>query len=230
MNTHDEIVAQAVNAVRRIDRTAVVRAFVGSLETRNLPARSAFGSYAVLQSFDAHPYQPSAIFDSGNCAVCGLPISSQEWELVELDEWVANYPYQVQHTNIRYAAFDLDTFPRRKVDEPTPDAVGRLRRLLDALRGLPADAELSELQKSIGKAIKSNKHQRQILLESFGYAGILRPQEKRDYASGFVTYDESNSDQPRQFFKREWAYPVRFWTGLDGVNEASVASYFEGFL
>jgi hypothetical protein len=136
----------------------------------------------------------------------------------------------VQHTNIRYAAFDLATFRRREVDEPAHDAVERLRRLLDALRGLPPDAELTELQKSIGRAFKSNKYERQILLESFGYAGILLPEGKRDYAKGFVTYDEANADQPREFFKRDWAYPVRFWTGRDGVNEARVVSYFGEFL
>lgn len=227
MITHDEIVAQAVDAIRYIDRAAVVRAFVGSLATRNLPARSAFGSYAVLRVFAAHAHQPSAIFSPVNCAVCGLP---PKRDSAESDERVANYPFQVQHTDIRYAAFDLATFHSREVDEPTHDAVDRLRRLLDALRWLTADAELTELQKSIGTAFKSNKYERQILLESFGYAGILLPQGKRDYTKGFVTCDDANADQPREFFKREWAYPVRFWTGRDGVNEPSVVSHFGEFL
>lgn len=227
MTTHDEIVAQAVDAIGHVDRAAVVRAFVGSLATRNLPARSAFGSYAVLHSFATHQHQPSAKFRVIDCAVCGLPPKVNS---AASDEWVVNYPFQVQHTNIRYAAFDLATFRRREVDEPAHDAVERLRRLLDALRGLPPDAELTELQKSIGRAFKSNKYERQILLESFGYAGILLPEGKRDYAKGFVTYDEANADQPREFFKRDWAYPVRFWTGRDGVNEARVVSYFGEFL
>ena len=49
MLTHDEIVARAVKAFAQSNKTAIIRAFVASLSTRNLPARSPFGSYVVLQ-------------------------------------------------------------------------------------------------------------------------------------------------------------------------------------
>ena len=227
MSSHDEIVATAIEAVRRADRAAIASAFVGSLSSRNLPARSAFGSYVVLQKFKAHPYQKSKIFSPENCAVCGLPPKT---DFAESEERVANYPFQVQHTDVQYAAFDLDTFAHRNVDEPTQDSIDCLARLLDALRTLPADAQLTQLQKSIGKAIKSNKHERTILLETFGYAGILCPKTKKHYGKQYVTYDEAESDQPKEFSKRDWAYPVRFWTGRDGLNEKLVNSYFGEFL
>jgi hypothetical protein len=223
MSFHDEIIARALEAVRRANRAAIVRAFVGSLSTRNLPARSAFGSYVVLQKVEAHPYRRSKVFSTENCAVCGLP---PETDFAESEERVANYPFQVQHTDVQYAAFDLETFARRDVDEPTQESIDCLGRLLDALRALPADAQLTELGKSIGKAIKSNKHERMILLETFGYAGILCPKRKQHYGKRYVSYDKAESDQPKEYYKREWAYPVRFWTGQDGVNEKLVNSYF----
>ncbi len=34
----------------------------------------------------------------------------------------------------------------------------------------------------------------------------------------------------KEFFKREWAYPIRFWTGQDSVNEKLVNYYFGDFL
>jgi hypothetical protein len=227
MPSHDEIVATSLNAVSRADRSAIIRAFVGSLPSRNLPARSAFGSYVVLQKFKAHPYQRSMFGGPARCAVCGLPPKTDS---VEFEERVANYPFQVQHTDIQYAIFDLATFPHRNVDEPTRHSIGCLRSLLAALRELPADAQLTQLQKSIGKAIKSNKFERVILLETFGYAGILCPKTKQHYGKQFVTYDETESDQPAEYYKREWAYPVRFWTGRDGLNEKVVNSYFGVFL
>ncbi len=227
MPSHDEIVAKALAAVSRANRAEIIRAFVGSLSTRNLPARSAFGSYVVLQKFKAHPYQGSKIFSPGNCAVCGLPL---EMDDTESEERVTNYPFQVQHTDVQYAAFDLETFDRRDVDEPTKESLDCLTQLLDALRTLPDDAQLTELGKAIGKSIKSNKHERMILLETFGYAGILCPKTKQHYSKKFVTWEDANSDQPKEYYKREWQYPVRFWTGRDDVNEKLVNSYFGDFL
>ncbi len=223
---HDEIVDRAEEAFQNADRAAIVRAFVGSLSTRNLPARSAFGSFVVLQKFKAHPFQGSRVFRSENCAVCGL----QQTNAPQVEERVSKYPFQVQHTDIQYAALDLETFSRRVVDEPTQESIDCLGSLLDALRSLSTDAQLTQLQKSIGKTIKSNKFERMILLETFGYAGILCPESKRNYGIGFVSWDEANSDQPEHFYKREWAYPVRFWAGVDGVNEVLVRSYFGEFL
>lgn len=227
MVAHDEIVAAAVGAMQRADRAAILGAFVGSLSTRNLPARSAFGSYVVLQHFAAHPSRASEEFGKDTCAYCGLPPKSRS---AETDDRIRAYPFQVQHTDIRYAAHDLATFANRDVTSPTPGDIGRLRGLLDALRSLPATAQLTELNKGIGKAIRSNKFERMILLETFGHAGILCPPSKDHYGKTFVTYEESNLDTPPEKSKQEWKYPVQFWTGKDGVDEEWVDRLFGAFL
>jgi len=33
-----------------------------------------------------------------------------------------------------------------------------------------------------------------------------------------------------EFYKREWAYPVRFWTGEYGVNEKLISKFFDRYL
>lgn len=225
MSSHDEIVERAVVARRCADGGAIIRAFVGSLSTRNLPARSGFGSYVVLQAFKAHPFQNSQIFSDESCAICGLRRTNPP----VTEEKVSKYPFQVQHTNIGYATLDLETFSRRIVDEPTQDSIDRLVCLLNNVRSLPAEAQLSQLRDSIAGAVKSNKFERMILLETFGYAGILCPESKQHYGKDFVNWEEANSDQPEQFYKREWAYPVRFWSGRDGVNEVLATTYFRNF-
>jgi len=223
MLTHDEIVARAVKAFAQSNKTAIIRAFVASLSTRNLPARSPFGSYVVLQKLSEHPYQRTKIFTSENCSICGL---LEERNLVESKTRVLKYPFQIQHTALNYAAFDLETFANRQIDEPTHESIDCLSGLMDTIRALPSEAQLTQLEKSIGKVIKSNKHERMILLETLGYAGVLCPKTKKHYGKTFITWDEASSDQPKEYFKREWAYPVRFWTGSDGVNEAVVKSLF----
>jgi len=223
MPTHDEIVNRAVAAVKQADKSAIVRAFVGSLSTRNLPARSAFGSYMVLQMFEAHPYAKSREFSDDECWYCSLRKSSN---FAETSKRVRDYPFQVQHSRVNYSCFDLETFANRKVDEPTAEDRQILRDLLDAIRALPVTAQLTELGKCLSPVLKSNKHERMILLETLGYAGILLPKGKLHYGKQFVSYDAAESDQPSEYFKREWAYPVRFWTGADGLNEKVVKSIF----
>lgn len=227
MATHDEISRQAAQALAEADLKAVTAAFVASLSSRNLPARSAFGSCVVLQHFVCHKFAASQGFAAGKCAYCGLP---EQIDDLETDERVMRYPFQVQHTDIQYAAHDLATFSRRDVGVPGSDDRELLQRIFNAIRSLPQSAQLGELGASLQGIIKSNKHERTILLETFGYAGILCPGNQRSYSNGFVPYDFASLNQPRQFYKREWAYPIRFWTGADGLNEAALINYFDGFL
>ena len=226
MPTHDNVCDLAVQSLRTTSRDDVIAAFVGSLSTRHLPARSAFGSLVVLQGFARHDFVTSTVFSSGSCATCGLRSEVKSESL----ERVQNYPFQVQHTDIKYAAFDLSTFGDRDVCQPTDDDRRTLNAMFAAIRALPATAQLTELNKSLQGIIKSNKFERMILLETLGYAGILCPRDHQHYSNGFVTHDFANTHQPAEFFKREWAYPVRFWTGESGVNEENINDYFGAYL
>jgi hypothetical protein len=227
MTTHETLCRQATQALAEVDLQAVTAAFVASLSARDLPARSAFGSYVVLQHFALHDFVPFPSFAAENCAYCGFPRQTTN---VETDQRVQCYPFQVQHTNLQYAAYDLATFKNRRVGIPSSEDRKRLQALFQAIGALPATAQLPELRKSLQGIIQSNKYERMILLETLGYAGILCPQDQQNYSASFVAYDFANRTQPPQFSKREWAYPVRFWTGADGMNENWLQHYFRSFL
>jgi hypothetical protein len=173
MPSHNEIIARAVEVVKAATLRAITRAFVGSLSTRNLPARSAFGSYVVLHKLKAHPYRSTEVFSTENCAVCGLPA---ETDYEETEERVDGYPFQVQHTDVQYAAFDLETFAGRHIDEPTQESVGCLGRLLDALRTLPADAQLTQPDKGTSRIRGRIRGQRKL--------GRIRGQRKLSLRHG----------------------------------------------
>lgn len=227
MESHNEIVSKIEDVFNSVEEDSIVSAFVGSLSTKNLPARSAFGSYIVLQNFQSHPFQESEHFQSVHCRYCGL---KEENPNPVTDENVANYPYQVRHTNIKYALYDLETFSKRKVDSPSLKDTEILNKIFDSIRALPENAQLTELQKSVQGTFKSNKYQRMIMLETFGYAGILQPKNCKNFNNEFLSFDFINSEQPAEFFKREWEYPIRFWTGADGLNEKNVKKYFGSYL
>lgn len=227
MLNHDEIVDCGLRIIEKINFEEIIAAFIGSLSTKNLPARSAFGSYVVLKHLKKHKFKESSQFAGGNCSYCGL---RQAKEQPISKDAVDKYPFQVQHTNLRYAVYDLQTFKERDVDEPTNQDIDIFKSIIDSIRSLPENAQLSELNKALQGKLKSNKHQRTILLETFGYAGILSPAGQHNFKDEFLTYDFTNCQQPSEFFKREWAYPVRFWTGNDHINENNLHYYFGKYM
>ena len=214
---HDEAVHAAVAVAARSDVTAVAAAWVSSLTTRDLAARSAFGSHVVLQHLPEHGFTPSAEFHPSSCGVCGLR---------ETVTPPTALTYHIRHTTITDAAADLATFATREAPRPTGEDVDRLHDVLDGIRALPPTAQLGDLHRALQSRLRSNKIERMFLLETLGFAGILCPADQRHYSNGFVTYDHANSTQPAQHNKREWAYPVRWWTGADGVDDELVKRYF----
>ena len=213
---HDEAVRAAVAVAARTDVAAVAAAWVSSLTTRDLAARSAFGSHVVLQHLPEHDFTPSAAFHPSSCGVCGLGETVTPETLT----------YPLRHTAVTDAAADLTAFAAREVPRPAREDVDRLHDVLDGIRALAATAQLGDLHRALQGRLRSNKNERMFLLETLGFAGILCPADQQHYSNGFVTYDHANSAQPPQHSKREWSYPVRWWTGADGVDDELVKRYF----
>jgi hypothetical protein len=214
---HDEAVGAAVAVAARTDVAAVAAAWVSALTTRDLAARSAFGSHVVLQHLPEHGFTPSTEFLPSTCGVCGLR---------ETVPPPAPLTYHLRNTDITDATADLTAFAAREVPQPSDEDVARLHAMLDAIRALPPAAQLGDLHRALRGTLRSNKIERMFLLETLGFAGILCPADQRHYSDGFVTYDHANSTQPAQHSKREWSYPVRWWTGADGVDDDLVKRYF----
>jgi hypothetical protein len=213
---HDEAVRAAVAVAARIDVAAAAAAWMSSLTTRDPAARSAFGSHVVLQHLPDHSFTTSTKFHPSRCGVCGLSESNRPVTLA----------YPIWHTTITMATADLTAFATREVPSPASEDVARLHDVLDGIRALPPTAQLGDLNKALQGKLRSNKNERMYLLWQLGFAGILCPADQQHYSNGFVTYDHANSTQPRQHSKREWEYPVRWWTGKDGVNDDLVKRYF----
>lgn len=219
---HDEAVRQAIEVVEATDESAVVAAWVGSLSSRDLAARAAFGSYVVLRHLSEHAHAPTRP-GWPRCGVCGL---RERDVTLWTEEKLAERKYLYYADIIDFALPVLAGFPGRAGTSPTEDDHDRLRRLLDAVRALPATARLVELS-GVGKGIiPSNKRERTVLLETLGYAGILCPTGLPNYTDEFVPCHVADTTYPAGVPKSDWAYPARCWTGAAGVNEALVTRYF----
>lgn len=221
---HDDFIARTVGLVSAADTELLARAWLHSLDTRDHSLRGSWGSIMLLRHLVEHPFEPSTLFHPSGCAVCGL---SAEVTIVS-EERLAEADYRFLVATVDWAAADVEgaehriraaTLPR-EVDRTTLDAV------LDAISNLPPEAQLTELNASLIGIFKSDKYQRMRVLEQLGCAGILTADGHPSYATQWVRWEDANSRQPRQRNKREWAYPVRFWSGSDGVNRTAVDQAF----
>ena len=220
---HDSLIERLIECRDALDRGSIADAFLISLRDRRLDLRSTLGSYAVFLHLEPHAYAPSGRW----CAVCGV----EGAEARAIDRSMHAFlrlklAGSIHHDHATYAATDLALFsgtPMRDVSDEDRDV---LRRVLVAIRGLPATAGLNDLQRALSGLFASTKLERQLVLELLGYTGVLQPGGRDSYGHRFVTYAERQADPPANYWKREWRWPVQHWTGADSVNDEAVAFWF----
>jgi hypothetical protein len=216
--SHDEIIDWLFKVFEQVTLGDVVNGFLASLSTRRLELRSALGSYAVARHFPRHN-----LTRNHRCEVCGLTNSKPNKE----DPNVLNFErYKwggVRHLDPLYIALDLELFAATEKLLPTVEDIEILKRIIEAARRLNADAKVRDLEKALATIIKSNKEEREILIQILSYCGILQPREQAGFFSSFVN-DVDRSLPPVS--KIDWDYPVCWWRGKDGVNDESLQYYF----
>lgn len=217
--SHDLLVKRAISAVREVERQAVANAFVRSLSSRRLDLRSALGSFAMFQHLARHP-KP---LEGEYCRVCGeLGRGAQPEDLNVLNferfKWGG-----VRHTRPLYASLDLELFQKLPADNPTSADVAVFRGLIKAIESTPASTTSAVLQKHITGVFRSNKEERDTVVEILGYCGILANGEHPGFTHGFVDWSDRELP-PRRFV--DMAYPACWWQGSDGINEEALGLWF----
>ena len=221
---HDAFLARAVQAVASVDPSLIARAWLHSIETRDHGLRSAWGSLVLLQHLHEHSFEPSTVFHESACAVCGLGI---EVEAVS-EQRLAENGYRYLVATVDWAVADIEGAERRvhAASLPRESERGILQEVLDAISDLPDDAQLTQLNSALVGRFASNRYERMRVLEQLGCAGILPVRGHPSYASQWVRWEDANSRQPPERGKREWTYPIRFWSGVDGVDRQAAADSF----
>lgn len=128
----------------------------------------------------------------------------------------------VRHLDAFYAAIDLKQFARMPVVEPTTEAIETLARVLEVAAAQPTRATPGDLAKALTKIVPGTMHERRTLIQLLGYAGVLQPSKHRSFYGDFPPYDERAAPTD----KYDWAYPVVWWRGEDGLREDVVRHYF----
>jgi len=215
---HDDLVEWLRKSFSAVTLERVRDGFLASLSTRRLELRSALGSYAIARHFPEHAYQD----ESGFCAVCGTFQSTcQAYDLSVLN--FERYKWGgVRHEHPEYMAFDLEQFVLLERVKPTEQDYEIMRQILTAARQCEAKDRPRQLEKRLAKVLDSNKAEREILIDILGYCGILQAKKHPGYLHSYVSYSERTEPAGNRY----WTYPVSWWRGKDGVNQAAVEYYF----
>lgn len=215
--SHDSAVERAVNAVSEIEPRQVATAFLTSLTTRRLDLRSALGTYAIGRHLQ--PHESSGV---GGCGVCGAFDGSEPIDLNVLNferlKWGG-----VRHTSPVYIALDLELFAKTKVPPYRSDDVGAFLGVLDRAGSLPDSSRARDLEKAIGGLFRSNKSEREILLQILGYAGVLAPAAHPGFLDEFIP---AHARELPPASKIDWQYPFAWWRGSDAYDREAATEWF----
>jgi hypothetical protein len=222
--THTELIAWILASRKKLDPLTVGEAFAVSLSARRMDARSVLGSYSHALHLAKHAFEPDPEeTHRPTCLVCGasqkgtVDISSRNFRRLK---WAGN----VEQGDLEYIAVDLQLFAGTKPPKASEEDRETLRQTLDAVRKLPAKAGLGDLNNALTGLFPATKHERQVVLEILGYAGVLQPRSWPSFLDGWTAPNERPC--PRGPGRAEWQYPVNGWSGKDGVNEKAVKFWF----
>lgn len=215
--THAEVQARLLAVLTHLDRRTVADAFLASLSTRRLDWRSALGSFAVFQHMPAH-----ARVGEHTCDICWAWRDGNVEDLNRLSferhKWGG-----VRHYRPEYAAFDLGLFLDAPHPVPQREDIAIFRELLAVIRAVPPATTSAQLQKHFPKTLKSNKSERDVIVATFGFCGILGTAAHPGYSPCFIPL-RSISSPDRHFV--DMPYPASWWRASDGVNEDRLVEFF----
>ncbi|MFT3878628.1 MAG: hypothetical protein QM703_03090 [Gemmatales bacterium] len=219
MLSHSTLVENAIAISAAIAQRSAANAFAASLSSRRLELRSALGSYAVLQHLLKHRL---LLANDGYCSICGaLPGTWYE----DLD--VLNFERfkwgGVRHDKLYYATFDLQQFKLLSIAKPTATDVKALKSVIKTIESVPDKTTSGQLEKHLSPLFNSNKAERNVVVQIFGYCGILETSQHRGYSTSFVQYKD------RILPGRHWCdmnYPACWWKRSDGINHNAVNHWF----
>jgi hypothetical protein len=219
--SHDELNERAINAVGNTSKRRVVEAFISSLTSRRLEIRSALASYACGVKIPRHSnLDPKAV----PCKVCHSYANGGKEDLNVLN--FERYKFGgVRHLNPLYIALDLELFASESFEEPTEVGLDILREVFNALRGLKS-GRLSQAPAALGKCLKGNKNEREAIVSTLGYCGILKVP---GYQPFYRKYIHSDQRKHSSYSKSDWPFPADLWRPEYGLDEESIDYWFGAY-
>ncbi|HGX0442258.1 TPA: hypothetical protein ACNRX6_004674, partial [Escherichia coli] len=199
----------------------VTALFLSSLSMERSDYRSGLSAFAIMQTMPEHNFDPN---QASFCNICSASQEDNHIDLTELNRQrffsgglaVYKTPYEI--------SFFLEQHSRLEYVQPGEKDFIIFNEILRVL----IEAEQGEKLTSIVKKIrgidkfKITADQCRCLLETLGFCGIMETKEHK----GYLTYFTNPGLAPSKSHSSNWAYPVDFWTGGDGINREALKFWF----
>lgn len=245
---HDLLVDRLLEEAALADKARLASQFLAGLDG-DFSLCAALPVYASLKNFPRHTHtiaRVNAHLDVGlvPCEICCdyrkvLYIDEAYYagrlQSASLDSLLYGKWYTLRHARLNHP-----------VIQPSTTSLAIFQEILHTLANAGPDQTIRDVHKTLKKApfakgwAQSEKKRRlecgeslegvasevaehlQAILETLGYCGILASSKHR---GPFHEY-KSNAQVPRTSRSSDWAYPVDFWTGQDGVDQEALDYWF----
>lgn len=220
--SHDELIRRIIHLhEHNVTKERVAAAFLHSLSTRKVHLRSALSSWMLTRHLPSHTFRMRAadIPRYSECFFCddGMLMSQEEYAGEDLN--VLNFERikwgGVRHNWLVYCWLDLlclsreeDPFPVREED------VDMLKGMIHGIEACGDKDAARQLEKRWKDVFPSNSHERDQVMEIWGYAGIL---------------------ETKDFYRKERGRGTDFnsvacWRGEDGYSREKLEYFFGPYL
>lgn len=219
--THDEAVRNSFANFKPSNKNDVTAAFLVSLSTARLDYRSGLSAFSIMQTMPKHEFDPN---QASFCKICSAPLEKIHLDLTALNRQrffcgslaFFKTPFEI--------SFFLQQQSGLKVVQPNKKDIIIFNEILNVI----IEAESGEKLTSIIKKIRAidgfdiTTDQCRYLLETLGFCGIMDTKEHKGYLTCFTNPGLA----PSKSHSSNWAYPVDFWTGGDGINRDALKFWF----
>jgi hypothetical protein len=217
--SHDEIIQRLILIVNKLSLKEVTDQFIASLSTRRLDLRSALGSYMVGRHIVHHVFAG----DESYCTYCGAFSKDREKQDLNVLNFERFKWGGVRHLDPLYILFDLEQFDKTEKLVPLTMDYEIINEMIRTIIGIPPEAKIRDLEKVLSKVIKSNKEEREVLLQILGFCSILAPNKYPGFTNRFIPFEERELPDHS---KNDWSYPVCWWNGKEKVNVNALKEVF----
>lgn len=223
MKKHNDYISGIKDCFSKIDKTKITDGFLYSLSTNKPEYRAFLACYAIARVLPIHDSK-SVIYQSGHkgCSYCGYS-ETFEIDTSHLDDELVKWG-GVRFQDIFTIGYYLDKFLKIEIPKPTKKDFDIFNNLIDCIDNADKDSKPRDLEKIMSKIVKSNKGQREMILNQFGIIGLLETKEHTGY---FNTFD-INHELPN-VNKIDWLVPIAWWRGFDGINWEIYDYYFGNY-
>lgn len=217
---HNQYIKQIKDSFSQIDKKKVTDSFLYSLSSKKVEYRGYLACYAIARVLPQHDLKPMT-YPSGNigCTYCGF-FDFVEYDITHIDSELLKWG-GVRFQDIFTIGHYLKKFIELEVPKPQKIDFDIFNNLIDTIVQLDDNAKPRDLEKIMSKIIKSNKGQREMILNQLGIIGLLETNEHSGY---FKTFD-INHELPN-VSKIDWLIPIAWWKGKDGINWEVYNYYF----